>query len=443
MGKLTHELNSSIILVSRSSRPILSTDMSMSHIVFVSFDGSKDYGGPTVNASRLLPELRRRDHRVTALLVTDDEETTHLASLRDAGVDCRVLPRGGYTEDLAQMSLALLDELQPSVFVPNIWIPGCFAARWAREAGVPTVAAYRSDDPLYEGILDQFVFGDPAWAVSGMVCVSKDLENRVRQRRPKDTRTAVIPSGVPIPGQGHVHGDRFRIAYVGRISQRQKRILDVGGAIISALEAIPEADAAFFGHGDETPQLRRLVEESGMAQRIEIAGSVDPSRIQSCLLAFDVVVLLSDYEGTPGALMDAMACGLVPVVLDIPGGVRELVINDETGVLVKDRDREFVDAIKDLHKMVERRAELGQRARDHITARFSLRRAADLWEELFESLRAEAGRSSPIGSASRLRLPQPVPALVPHMHCKPPPLRRLLAAAQRILFRSPSSSTQI
>jgi glycosyltransferase involved in cell wall biosynthesis len=409
----------------------------MNHVVFVSYEGANDFGGPTVNASRLLPELLRRGHRVTALLVTDDEETTHLASLRDAGVDCSVLPRSGYSETLARRCLDLLTDLRPSLFVPNIWIPGCFAARRVREAGIPTVAAYRSDDSLYEGILDQFVFGDPEWAVSGMVCVSEDLEARVLQRHPKRTRTAVIPSGVPLPPRGHEHGERFRVAYVGRISQRQKRILDVGRAVISALEAMPDADATFFGHGDETPHLRQLVEDSGVARRIEIAGAVAPSQIQSRLLDFDVVVLLSDYEGTPGALMDAMACGLVPVVLDIPGGVRELVIHRKTGILVKDRGREFVEALEALRHAVDLRAELGQRARDHIAARFSLERAADLWEELSECLQSEAGHRRAIGH-TRLRLPQPAPTLVPHMHCKPPLLRRFLAAARRTLTHPPS-----
>jgi len=410
----------------------------MSHIVFVSYEGSNDLGGPTVNAARLLPELRRRGHLVTALLVTDDEQTTHLSSLRDAGVDCRVLRRSGYTEDLARKCRVLLEALRPSIFVPNIWIPGCFAARFVRETGVPTVAAYRSDDPLYDGILDQFVFGDPMWAVSGMVCVSQDLERRVQQRRPQHTRTIVIPSGVPIPPRQHEHGDRFRIAYVGRISQRQKRILDVGRSIISALESIPGADAAFFGHGEDLPQLRELVEGSSVSQRIQLAGPVDPAQIQSSLLAFDVVVLLSDYEGTPGALMDAMACGLVPVVLDIPGGVRELVIEGETGVLVTDRGQQFVNALKTLSLRIGHRAELGQRARDHIMARYSLQRTGDLWEEFCEDLQSEAGHAASIGSSSRLRLPQPAPTLAPHMHSKPPPLKRLLAGIRRILL--PSSS---
>jgi glycosyltransferase involved in cell wall biosynthesis len=55
------------------------------------------------------------------------------------------------------------------------------------------------------------------------------------------------------------------------------------------------------------------------------------------LIEHNILILLSDYEGTPGAVMDGMACGLVPVCTDISGGVQELVIPDQTGLLVRDR----------------------------------------------------------------------------------------------------------
>jgi glycosyltransferase involved in cell wall biosynthesis len=401
------------------------------HIVFVSYDGPSCFEGPTVNAARLLPEFVRRGHRVTAVLVTDGGETTHLAGLEAAGVDCRILPRHGYVEDLARSALSLVAELQPSVFVPNIWIPGCFASGWLREAGVPTVAAYRSDDPLYEGIVDQFVLGDPEWAVSGLVCVSDDLEQRVQRRRPANTQTIVIPSGVPIPRRAHPHGDGFRIVYVGRLSQRQKRILDVAHAIMRALREMPRASATFFGDGSETEALKKLVREKEMSDRIEIAAPVDPASIQDRLLAFDVIVLLSDYEGTPGALMDAMACGVVPVCTDIPGGVRDLVINNQTGLLVKDRGQSFVDALHRLRGDAKVRNEIGRRARNHIMEQFSLDRATSLWEDFCGYLVSEAPPRRPIDLPARVRLPEPAQTLRPHINRRPSPIKRLLGAVKR------------
>ena len=405
----------------------------LNHIVFVAKDGPHCFEGPTVNAARLLPELSRRGVRVTALLVTEGDDLEHGPGLRASGVECRVLPRRGYAENLAHLTLTAVEELRPSVFVPNIWIPGCVAARWVREAGVPTVAAYRSDDPFYEGIIDQFVLGDPLWAVSGLVCVSADLEDRVRRRSPLRTLTTVIPSGVMIPEKAHVHGDEFRIAYVGRFVQKQKRVLDVARAIIEALERIPHATATFFGHGPERGRLKTLVEGAAPAQRIEIAGTVSPQSIQNRLQSFDVIVLLSDYEGTPGALMDAMACGVVPICSDISGGVRELIRPGETGILAADRGHAVVDTLLDLDRNPDHRAEIGRRAREHIANRFSLNRCADLWEALCERLISEAGPSKSLVVPARISLPEVAPTLAPHLSRKPPLLKRLYGGLKRRL----------
>ena len=406
----------------------------MSHLVFTAFDGPEYFGGPTVNAVRLLPELRRRGHRVTALLVTLGETTSHEASLRSAGVDCRIIRKRGAAEDLVRSTLALLEELRPTIFVPNIWIPGCFAARWLREAGVPTVAAYRSDDPLYDGIIDQFVVGETEWAVSGLVCVSNDLEQRVRSRNPSRTRTAVIASGVAIPDQLHVHGDGFRIAYVGRISQQQKRVLDVARVMVAALEKIPHAEGAFIGHGSESSDLRAVIADTAIADRIEITRPIAPDSIQEHLLGFDVILLLSDYEGTPGALMDAMACGVVPVSTDIAGGIRELVKHGETGVLVKDRGQSAIDEIENLNRDVEFRRELGRRAREHIAAGFSLDHAAARWEQFCEQLLAEAGPAKTLVPPPRIALPKLAPTLAPFVDRRPHLVRRALNFTRRRLL---------
>lgn len=412
----------------------------MNHIVFATYDGPDNFEGPTVNAARLLPQLRKRGHRVTALLVTDSPITTHQTTLEDAGVDCRIVPRRGYTEDLTRSAVRLLKTLQPSVFVPNVWIPGCFAARWLRESGVPSVAAYRSDDALYDGIVSQFVLGDPLWAVSGMVCVSREFEARIQRHHPQRTQTIVIPSGVRLPKRTRKCRGPLKIVYVGRITQEQKRILDVGRAVISVLRKTPGAEATFYGQGNDMQSLRKMIHESGMVRRINLAGPVAQNEIQERLIEYDVMVLLSDYEGTPGALMDAMACGVVPVVLDIPGGVQELVIDGETGFLVEDRTGAFVDAVRLLDRDVSLREAMGRRARNHIEARFSLERTVSLWENFIEDLRGAAGTRTPVESG-RIRFPQPQPSLLPHMHNKPTLLLRVHDAAKRAISRwySPNS----
>ena len=108
-------------------------------------------------------------------------------------------------------------------------------------------------------------------------------------------------------------------------------------------------------------------------------GTVTNEKIQAVLNRYHILVLLSDYEGTPGAVMDGMASGLVPVCLDISGGVQELIIHENTGLLVKDRGQSFVDAIARLATDTSLRKRLAANAKEHMAKHFSLNVAADRW----------------------------------------------------------------
>ena len=61
-------------------------------------------------------------------------------------------------------------------------LQGCFASRSVRESGVPTVAVHRSDDLFHWAMVDELVAGKPEWALTGLVCVSDDLQRKVAAR---------------------------------------------------------------------------------------------------------------------------------------------------------------------------------------------------------------------------------------------------------------------
>jgi glycosyltransferase involved in cell wall biosynthesis len=64
----------------------------------------------------------------------------------------------------------------------------------------------------------------------------------------------------------------------------------------------------------------------------------------------DILVFPTKFEGFPVALLEAMSMGCVPVVTDLPGGIREVVENGVTGYKCAiDKNEEFVTAIETLH----------------------------------------------------------------------------------------------
>ena len=101
--------------------------------------------------------------------------------------------------------------------------------------------------------------------------------------------------------------------------------------------------------------------------------------------AADIAVLTSDNEGTPVALIEAAAAGR-PAVATAVGGVPDVVIPG-TGVLVPAGDvTALADGVAQLAGDPELRAAMGARAREHVTARFSIDRMLSDIEALYDEL---------------------------------------------------------
>lgn len=379
-------------------------------IAFIAYDRPGYHNGPIVNARRLLPELQCRGHDVHALIIFQNGSAPTARYLQEQGVTVHTQAWLQYTEQQIDWILKVLMEVKPDIFVPNLSVAGYFAARWARDAGIATIAAHRSDDAYHWNMIDEFVCGNEEWAVSGLVCVSQFLSSQVRKRHPRFTKLCVIPSGVPLPDTiaEHCEGP-LRIAYVGRLVQQQKRVFDLIDALSGVIQKIPESTATLFGSAAD-PSVQHKINEKilhlGLENHIDCAGSISPEKLHRELLSFHVLVLLSDYEGTPGAVMDGMSCGLVPVCLNIPGGVQELVLHEKTGLLVDNREDRFVDAISRLNKDIPLRERLAKNARAHIENHFSLSNAADRWECFFDDL-VDENSSAPkdINFPKRFNLP--------------------------------------
>ena len=165
------------------------------------------------------------------------------------------------------------------------------------------------------------------------------------------TQVARIAYGINIPDLAVTRaGSGLRLAYVGRLVEEQKRISDVVRALARASAEVPETTAVIYGDGPDRMHVSRLLANEFPDRPVRLAGPVDSEKLQSMLLQVDVIVLLSDYEGLPIALLEAMACGCVPVCLRGRSGISELVVDGETGIVVNDRQTGFVRAIDKLYQ---------------------------------------------------------------------------------------------
>lgn len=123
----------------------------------------------------------------------------------------------------------------------------------------------------------------------------------------------------------------WNLVAVGRMypQKRFDRLINV----MAQLQTMPGRPVrlTILGDGPLRGELETLAANCGVADAVHFGGAVADTL--PFLQLADAAVLTSDFEGTPNVVMEALACGL-PVVTTDAGGVREVMIDGETGTVV-------------------------------------------------------------------------------------------------------------
>jgi glycosyltransferase involved in cell wall biosynthesis len=122
----------------------------------------------------------------------------------------------------------------------------------------------------------------------------------------------------------------LRAAFVGRLVPYKSAdmLLEAAAPLLRAGDLTIE----ILGDGPELPALRALVDREGIAETVRLRGWVAHAEISAALAECDLFTFPSIREFGGGVVLEAMAVGLVPVIVDY-GGPGELV-TEQTGVKV-------------------------------------------------------------------------------------------------------------
>lgn len=116
--------------------------------------------------------------------------------------------------------------------------------------------------------------------------------------------------------------DEFVFVFVGRLAPVKKVPQLVHAFLGLQSEGVPPSRLLVVGDGDEMSAVRALVEPHPLGGRVILTG--EQSDVRKYLAAGDAFVLNSSSEGTPRALLEAMATGL-PGVCPAVGNVPEMI----------------------------------------------------------------------------------------------------------------------
>lgn len=195
-----------------------------------------------------------------------------------------------------------------------------------------------------------------------------------------------IPTLVPTKVQ--TNNTPLRLIYAGRLEEPQKRVHRLPAVAAElARQGVPFS-LDVYGDGPARGSLEEAINQLMLDIHLQIRlhGAVDGPTLLERLMSCDVVLLVSAYEGTPIALLEGMAAGLCPVVMEIESGIPDLICDGIDGFRIPQGDVEsMATTLSQLHHDRQKLACLKQNARRRVAEEYSVGRHLETLSHIFRA----------------------------------------------------------
>lgn len=198
---------------------------------------------------------------------------------------------------------------------------------------------------------------------------------------PRNTAKQVIFNGVRVEDLGgDASPEPKRIAFLGRLTEQK----DPGLAVATMAQLATEGyRMEMIGGGEMESEVRAEISQRGLDGSVSISGAVKREEALAKLRRAEAMLMTSEWEGLPVAVLEAMAIG-VPVVASRVSGIPEIIEDGVDGVLVDSRDpADFAEGVRSLEG---RRQGIVAAAREKIERQFLWRDCAARHLELYRRL---------------------------------------------------------
>lgn len=196
-------------------------------------------------------------------------------------------------------------------------------------------------------------------------------------------RVVVLPPRVDLARFSRVKQDwrlvgRPKVVMVGSVNSRKGQLRFLQAILPSRLDI----EVWIVGAGPDLDACKSFAVRVGAEDRVKILGQMSHAALADLLPRADVLVLYSNMEGTPRAIMEGMAVGL-PIITTNAGFCADVVENGVQGfVLGDDPTAEIVERLERLLGDDEMRARMGQAARARAEAEFDADKLYDRYRAL-------------------------------------------------------------
>jgi glycosyltransferase involved in cell wall biosynthesis len=234
------------------------------------------------------------------------------------------------------------------------------------------------------------------WILSArnLIAISKEMKQELLSCAVPENQIISIPNGVhsekfypPSTAQKLSLRNRFSISpdqivflYLGRLESR--KAVDV---LLNAWHLKSPGLLWIVGSGPEQKKWKQLSIDLNLRNIRFHDESLSPLEFYQCA---DVFVLPSLKEGMPGAMLEAMSCGL-PCIATRIGGVVDVMQNDKQGLLVSPGiPQELADALAFIASHPEKQIHWGKSARETVLHQFEISHIAASYDSLYKTILA-------------------------------------------------------
>ena len=179
--------------------------------------------------------------------------------------------------------------------------------------------------------------------------------------------------------------DRIVVTNVGRVCA-QKNQLHLIEAAIPIIRKHPQVHFCLVGGHQEPEYATSIVAratEAGIANNIHMLGF--RNEVPTFLCGSDILLHTSTKEAHPRVILEAMAARLPVVAYDVPGGMNETVVPDQTGYLIPFGD--VAGLAHSVTKLVQNsalRQKMGAQGRERVETLFTAERTAQQINDVIE-----------------------------------------------------------
>lgn len=377
-------------------------------IALLSEKYTPDFGGLAISTGRLARLLAAAGHAVRVFAPTLNLPPSERRTLPSSGVDVtRFGARKRVDDTLADWFETIVEEhrrdpfdILHAYFLPQAGFVAAYAGKYL---GTPSVVSIRGND-IERAAFDPAKFSHVMYALQHASAVTTNASTLARKAKAFVEREIfLIPNGIDtelFKSMARNETLAEMLGLGGKTKEERSAVIGFAGelrekkglrALLSGYaQAAKSRPASLLIVGEvRDGEDKKFFDEFKSANSqlpITVTGPVPHEDMPAYYALMDVLVHPSLRDGMPNAALEAMACGL-PVIATPVGGILDALEDGENGVLVNVNDAAaLAGKIVELLDDPQKRAGLGQRARETVVEKFGLEAELRANLRVYESL---------------------------------------------------------